>query len=62
MKRLVLPRLGLRDFHASPTVISSRRETVLYRHLPALASAMASAGDPALVGIAASMHNIASAW
>jgi hypothetical protein len=59
--RLVLPRLGLRNFHASPTVISSRRETVLYRHLPALAPAMASAGDPALVGITASMNNIASA-
>jgi hypothetical protein len=57
--RLVFPRLALREFHASPTVISSRRETVLYRHLPALAPA--SAGDPALVGITTSMNNIASA-
>jgi hypothetical protein len=58
---LVLPMLGLRDFQASPTVINSRRETLLYRHLPSLAPAMASVGDPALVGIATSMNNIASA-
>jgi hypothetical protein len=58
---LVLPRMGLRDFRASPTIISSRRETVLYRHLPTLALAMASAGNPALVGIASSMNNISSA-
>jgi hypothetical protein len=58
---LVLPRLGLRDFQASPTVINSRHETVLYRHLPSLAPAMASVGDPALVGISASMNSIASA-
>jgi hypothetical protein len=57
---LVLSRLGLRDFHASLTVIISRRETVLYRQLPALAPIRAAAGDPDLVGIAASMNNIAS--
>jgi hypothetical protein len=56
----VLPRLGLRDFHASPTFISSIREAVLYRHLPTSSPAMAPAGDPALVGIATSMNNIAS--
>jgi hypothetical protein len=59
--RLVLPRLEVRDFHASPTVISSRRDNVLYQQLPALAPTMAAAGDPALVDIAASMNNIASA-
>jgi hypothetical protein len=58
--RLVLPRLGLQDFDASPTVISSRRDMVLYQYLPALAPAMAEMGDPALVGIAASMNNIDS--
>jgi hypothetical protein len=42
-------------------VINIRRETLLYRHLPTLAPAMASMGDPALVGISANMNNIASA-
>jgi hypothetical protein len=59
--RLVLQRLGLRDFYASPTVLNSRRETVLYRYLPTMAPAMAAVGDPDLIWIAASMNNIASA-
>jgi hypothetical protein len=59
--RLVIPRLGLRDLYASPTILNSRRETVLYQHLPTLAPAMAAVGDPDLIGIAASMNNIASA-
>jgi hypothetical protein len=54
-------KVGTARFHASPTVISSRRETVLYRHLPALAPTMSSAGDPALVGITTSINNISSA-
>jgi hypothetical protein len=59
--RLILPRLGLHDCYASPTVLNCRRETVLYRHLPTLAPAMASVGDPALIGIDISINNIASA-
>jgi hypothetical protein len=55
------PVLGLRNFDASPTVISSHRETVLYRQLPGVAPTTASVGDPTLMGIAASMNNISSA-
>jgi hypothetical protein len=54
-------RVGLRDFHPSPSVISHRRENVLYRQLIGLRPTVATAGDPALVGIASSMNNIASA-
>jgi hypothetical protein len=59
--RLVLQRLGLRDFHASPAVINSRRDTVLYQQLTALTPTTTAAGDTAMVGITASMNNIASA-
>jgi hypothetical protein len=55
------PRVGLRDFHPRPAVISHRREHILYRQLPGLRPTAATAGDPALVGIASSMSNIASA-
>jgi hypothetical protein len=54
-------RVGLHDLHPSPSVISHRREHVLYRQLTGLRPTTATAGDPALVGIASSMNNIASA-
>jgi hypothetical protein len=59
--RTMQARVGLRDFHPSPSVISHRREHVLYQQLPGLRPNAATAGDPALVGIASSMNNIASA-
>jgi hypothetical protein len=58
--RTVQPRTGLRDFHPSPAVISHRREHVLYRQFPGIRPTSTTAGDPALVGIASSMNNIAS--
>jgi hypothetical protein len=58
--RTMQPHVGRRDFHPSPAVISHRREHVLHRQLPGLRPTAATAGDPALVGIASSMHNIAS--
>jgi hypothetical protein len=65
-KDLNVPRtmqacVGLRDFHPSSSAISHRREHVLYRQLPGLRPTAATAGDPALVGIASSVKNIASA-
>jgi hypothetical protein len=59
--RTMQPHIGLRDFHPIPAVISHRREHVLCRQLPGLRPTPATAGDPALVGIASSMNNIASA-
>jgi hypothetical protein len=58
--RTVQPSAGLRDFHPSPSVISHRREHVMYRQLPGLRPTASTAGDPALVGIASNMNNIAS--
>jgi hypothetical protein len=54
------PRAGLHDFHPSLASISQRRKHVLYRHLPGLIPTAATAGDPSMVGITDSMHNIAS--
>jgi hypothetical protein len=59
--RTVQPRIGIRDFYPIPAVVNHRREHVLYRQLPGLRMTAATTGDPALVGIAASMNNIASA-
>jgi hypothetical protein len=59
-RRTMQSRVGLRDFHPSPAVISHCREHVLYRQIPGLRPTAATAGDPALVGIASIMDNIAS--
>jgi hypothetical protein len=58
---MVQPRIGIRYLYPSPAVVSHRREHILYLKLPGLRPTAAMTGDPALVGIAASTNNIASA-
>jgi hypothetical protein len=59
--RTVQPRIGIRDFYPSPAMVNHRREYELYHQLPWMCPAATTTGDPALVGISASMNNIASA-
>jgi hypothetical protein len=58
---MVQVRVGHSDFYPSPRVTSHLWEHVLYRQLPGLLLTATSTGDPALIEIATSMINIASA-
>jgi hypothetical protein len=58
---MVQPRLGLLDVHASPTIISRRRKTVMYLQLPGLTPTTSIAGEPVLFIITDGMNNIDSA-